>query len=197
MTPVLLTERLLLRPLEHEDAHVLAALLGIPAVADALCDVPLPFTPLHAAARILMVRAREMAGRDAAWAVEGGDGEVVGFVGLADASADSSANSGAGRPATMSFALHPAVRGAGLAGEALEAVVDWAGRTRFCEMVRCEVMPGAIASARTLARLGFVQGRDTLRYHLADGATRAVHVFRRSLDASPAQVARTAHVASP
>jgi [ribosomal protein S5]-alanine N-acetyltransferase len=119
MTPVLISQRLLLRPFEHEDAAAWAQLLNDPSVATGICSTPLPFTHLHASARILMIRAREVTGNDFIWAVEDMDGNLIGSLGLSDI--------GSG-VAGLGYACARDHWGKGYATEALSAVLDWASR---------------------------------------------------------------------
>lgn len=169
MTPVLLTSRLLLRPFEHEDAPALARLLNDPAVALGVCSAPLPFTQLHASARILMIRAREMAGKDYVWAVEDGEGDLIGNLGLS-ANADGTCRLG--------YAYARGSWGKGYATEALQAVLDWAGRYLGNTQIYADVFHDNPASARVLSKLGFVETGSSARFSLARDASEATRTFR-------------------
>jgi RimJ/RimL family protein N-acetyltransferase len=179
MTPALLTERLLLRPLEHEDAAPLAHVLGAERVARGLCDVPLPFTTLHAAARILMARAREMSGTDAAWAVEDAHGDLIGFVGLTRENADD--------PAQVGFALDPAQWGRGYAREALAAVCDWVGRDGFAPALMAEV-PDEPGCHALLSGLGFARRADRVRFSEATATQEPVAIYAKAVTGDVAPV---------
>jgi [ribosomal protein S5]-alanine N-acetyltransferase len=158
MTPVLMTSRLLLRPLEHEDASALAGLLNDPKVAKGICSAPLPFTQLHASARILMIRAREMAGKEFAWAVENEVGDLIGTLGLSETT------SGALR---LGYAYARESWGQGIASEALSAVMDWASRHLVGREIFSDVFHDNPASARVLAKQGFVETGSSARFSLA------------------------------
>jgi RimJ/RimL family protein N-acetyltransferase len=170
MTPVLLTERLLLRPFEHEDASTLAQLLNDPAVAVGVCSVPHPFTPLHAAAHILMIRAKEMAGTDFAWAVEDMDGVIIGSINLALSSEGI---------ATLGYALAQEHWGQGFATEAVGIVLDWATRSLIVKELQAEVFTDSPASIRVLEKLGFVDVGSGTRFSLARLGSDETRVFAR------------------
>lgn len=171
MTPALLTERLLLRPFEHDDSDAYARLMGEPAVARGVCAEPLPFTRLHAAARILMVRAAEAAGRQWAWAAEDGEGDLSGAVTI------DLAGSGTAR---LGFAVRSDLWGQGLGREMLEAVLSWQRRTRPELSVDAVVFDDAAAAARLLAALGFEPGPAGERYSLARGTAHPARIWTRA-----------------
>jgi RimJ/RimL family protein N-acetyltransferase len=158
MTPVLLTQRLLLRPFEHEDAPALALLLNDPSVATGICSAPLPFTTLHASARILMLRAREMAGKDIAWAVEDTDGHLIGTLGLSETATLSK---------RLGYAYAREHWGKGYGTEALTAVMEWASRHLSDTHIYAEVFHDNPASARILAKAGFVETGSGARFSFA------------------------------
>lgn len=169
MTPVLLTERLLLRPFEHEDAQALAVLLDHADVATGVCATPVPFTPLHAAARILMMRAAEGRG-DLAWAVEDGSGELVGLVTLERRD---------GQALQLGVAVARPRWGQGIATEALEAALDWVGRARPGATVCSEVFADTDRVHGLLARLGFRPIGGSRRFSLARQRSDAVQLWQR------------------
>jgi [ribosomal protein S5]-alanine N-acetyltransferase len=169
MTPVLLTERLLLRPFEHEDAHALGLLLNDPKVAVGICSAPLPFTTLHASARILMIRAREAAGLDYAWAIEDLDGELIGTLGLSET------HTGALR---LGYAYAQSSWGQGFASEALSAVITWAGNHLADREIYGEVFHDNPASARVLAKAGFVESGTGARFSLARNNKEETRTFK-------------------
>lgn len=168
MTPVLISQRLLLRPFEHEDAAALAILLNDPGVAMGICSAPLPFTQLHASARILMIRAREMAGKDYVWAVEDMDGNLIGNLGLSETV------SGTMR---LGYAYGTDQWGKGYATEALLAVMDWVSRHLTVGEIRAEVFLDNPASARVLAKAGFTETGNSARYSLARNASEPTRTF--------------------
>jgi [ribosomal protein S5]-alanine N-acetyltransferase len=168
MTPVLLTQRLLLRPFEHEDANALAVLLNDPGVAMGICSAPLPFTTLHASARILMIRAREMAGKDYVWAVENTDGALIGTLGLTEVG-----------PATfrLGYAYARDHWGQGYGTEALKAVMEWASRHLSSADIYAEVFSDNPASARILSKLGFIETGNSARFSFARDSVDATRRF--------------------
>jgi [ribosomal protein S5]-alanine N-acetyltransferase len=168
MTPVLMTERLLLRPFEHEDAADMALLFNDPSVAMGICSAPLPFTELHASARILMIRARELAGKDYVWAVEDMDGNLIGSIGLSEKS-----------PNIMSlgYAYARDHWGKGYATEALLSVMDWISRHLTIVEIRAEVFHDNPASARVLAKAGFNETGNSARFSLARDGSDATRTF--------------------
>jgi [ribosomal protein S5]-alanine N-acetyltransferase len=168
LTPVLLTSRLLLRPFEHDDASALATLFNDPGVAMGICSAPLPFTHLHASARILMIRAREVAGKDFVWAVEDLDGNLIGNLGLSELA------SGVMR---LGYAYARDQWGKGYATEALIAVLDWAGRQSSIGEIRAEVFHDNPASARVLAKAGFKETGNSARFSLARNARETTRTF--------------------
>lgn len=162
LTPVLLTSRLLLRPFEHEDAPALARLFNDPAVAMGVCSAPLPFTLLHASARILMVRAREAAGKDFVWGVEDMEGQLIGTLGLTQTSPDSF---------RLGYAYARSQWGKGVASEAMTSVIDWASRHLSGTDIYAEVFDDNPASARVLTKAGFIHTGQSARFSLArDGS---------------------------
>ena len=168
LTPVLLTSRLLLRPFEHDDAPALAALFNDPGVAMGICSAPLPFTQLHASARILMIRAREVAGKDYVWAVEDTDGTLIGNMGLSEMT---------GGTMRLGYAYARAQWGKGYATEALAAVMDWVSRNLTIGEIRAEVFLDNPASARVLAKAGFTETGNSARFSLARNASEATRTF--------------------
>jgi [ribosomal protein S5]-alanine N-acetyltransferase len=171
MTPVLLTQRLLLRPFEHEDAPALAVLLNNPSVAMGICSAPLPFTTLHASARILMIRAREMAGKDVVWAVEDTEGTLIGTLGLSETAIDTY---------RLGYAYAPSHWGKGYATEALDAVLEWARRNKASAEIYAEVFLDNPASARVLAKLGFIETGTNARFSLARDTSDITRTFTQA-----------------
>jgi [ribosomal protein S5]-alanine N-acetyltransferase len=168
LTPVLLTSRLLLRPFEHEDAPALATLFNDPAVAMGVCSAPLPFTSLHASARILMVKAREAAGKDNVWGVEDTEGHLIGTLGLTQTNANLY---------RLGYAYARSHWGKGVASEAISSVIDWASRHLLDSEIFAEVFEDNPASARVLAKAGFVQKGNNARFSLARDSSDPTHTF--------------------
>jgi RimJ/RimL family protein N-acetyltransferase len=172
MTPSLLTPRLSLRPLEHEDCMALAGLFNRPEVARSLCTIPTPFTLLHASAMILMIRAAETRGLEFVWAVENGKGEVVGQIGLRQL-----------RPgkAQLGYAFLPEFWGQGLGYEAMAAVLDWVIRQSSFTTIEAEAHHENPASLHLLDTLGFAQKGSVQRFSLAQQGQIALMAYQKSL----------------
>jgi [ribosomal protein S5]-alanine N-acetyltransferase len=167
MTPVLLTERLLLRPFEHEDAPALARVLNDRDVASGVCTTPVPFTRLHASASILLMLASEARGQ-LAWAVETAEGEVAGLVTL---------TGDAGTTPGMGFAIARQFWGRGFGREAVSCVLEWMQRARPGASVRVEVFADTPAALRLVESLGFTPTGQGSRFSLARGGTADVRLF--------------------
>jgi RimJ/RimL family protein N-acetyltransferase len=172
MTPALLTPRLLLRPLEHEDCLALADLLNRPEVTRGLCTIPKPFTSLHASAMILMIRAAETRGLEFVWAVENSEGDVVGQIGLRQL-----------RPgcAQLGYAFLPEFWGQGLGTEAVDAILDWVGRQASFTTIEAEAHHDNPASLHLLDKLGFVEKGFVQRFSLAQQSQIPLMAFQKSL----------------
>ena len=168
LTPVLITSRLLLRPFEHEDAPALASFLNDPAVAMGICSVPLPFTQLHASARILMIRAREIAGKDFVWAAEDLDGNLIGMICLSEQQIDT---------ARLGYSFARSHWGQGFATEAVDSVMDWVSRHLSLREIRAEVFHDNPASARVLAKAGFSETGHGARFSFARNGSDATRTF--------------------
>jgi [ribosomal protein S5]-alanine N-acetyltransferase len=170
MTPVLLTDALLLRPFEHEDARAFAAVMNHPSVAYGVCAEPLPFTELHASARILMIRAAEMQGKDLAWAIESQEGDLIGMIAL---------RSGRAGISDLGFAIAPQWQGQGHASAALGVVLDWLKINRPGLRLQVEVFTDQPAGLSVLHRAGFIEAGERTRFSIArersDKAIRFVH----------------------
>jgi RimJ/RimL family protein N-acetyltransferase len=161
--------------LEHEDSLALADLLNRPEVARGLCTIPKPFTPLHASAMILMIRAAEARGLEFVWAVENSDGDVVGQIGLLQVRSCA---------AQLGYAFLPEFWGQGLGSEALEAVLDWATRQTSFNTIEAEAHHDNPASLHVLEKLGFVQTGAVLRFSLAQQGQIPLMAFQKNLTAS-------------
>jgi RimJ/RimL family protein N-acetyltransferase len=112
-------------------------------------DGPVRFGPYYA--YVIIRRADGLAVGDAGfYGPPGADGEVE-----------------------IGYALAPRARGAGLAGEAVRLLADWALAQPGVRALSARVEPGNAASVRLLERLGFIaDGRSGqhLRYVLRRGA---------------------------
>ena len=178
MTPALISERLLMRPFEHEDATDLAALLGNEEVARSVCSVPLPFTPLHASARIMMLRATENQGLAMGWLCENNAGDVIGMV---------TVEKMPGAVWRMGFAVHPQHRGHGFGKEAIGAVVEWMDQQHMVGRLEVSVFADATPAVGVLLGLGFRETGSHARFSMARGMIDDAVTLTYQLSASGAQ----------
>ena len=177
MTPALLTPSLLLRPLEHEDAGALTRVYQDPRVARGVCAVPQPFTPLHAAAHILLTRAGDMRGTDWVWGIEGPEGDLIGEIGLSR-----KAQSDSGR-AHLGYAIAAPFWNQGFATQAIGAVIQWATRQGGLTHITTDAFADCPASQRVLSKTGFVATGSVPRFSLARGETALAETYVRRLQA--------------
>ncbi|GIU66776.1 GNAT family N-acetyltransferase [Candidatus Phycosocius spiralis] len=170
MTPALLTHRLLLRPLEHEDVAVMATLYQHIERATGLSAKPLNFWLLHASAMILMIRAAEQGGMDYGWAIENEAGEVIGQITLRHKQPDA---------AELRFLMLPKIweseiwrsgiwdqqnGGTDLVVEALGGVLEWAQRFLGISTFVAKLHMPHGPSGDSLTHLGFTQKGLTTSY---------------------------------
>jgi len=146
---VLESARLVLRPVAVADADALSHVARTGDIADTMITVPDPLTPAVAREWIDGERAAMGAGRAVTLAVRRlGDPAVVGVTSLRHIDRDHAC-------AELSFWLSPAVRGAGLATEAAEAVLAHGFAALALNRVEAYHMVRNAASGRVLARLRF------------------------------------------
>jgi ribosomal-protein-alanine N-acetyltransferase len=157
--PYLHTERLCLRPSSMDDADWLHELLVNPDVRRFLCD---DRTIDRHEVQTIVDHAVALASRGLGmWIVESGDGTPIGFVGLHPISEfEVTARPDFAGEIEPTIALHPAVRGRGLATEALHTVLRYGFAThRPARIVAFADEPNG-ASRRLMVRLGFIDVGD-------------------------------------
>ncbi len=142
------TRRLLLRPLQADDALALWGIFGNPAVMRYWSTPPWEsLAPGH-----LMVAQDQAAGPDADWLrlglVRRDDDQLIGTCTLFDHNRDS-------RRAEVGYALAQDAWGQGWMNEALVALLDHGFEAWNLNRVEADIDPRNLASARTLERLGF------------------------------------------
>src|SRR3954470_901601 len=154
-TPTLPTSRLRLPPVEDADADPLFALHSNVRVLR-YWDAP-PWQE-QARAEVFIAKSRQMAqeGTGARMAIERlSDGAFIGWCSLGRWARDH-------RSAALGYCLDDAAWGHGYATEAAGAVVPWGFDTLDLNRVQAETDTRNVASARVLAKLGFVR-EGTLR----------------------------------
>lgn len=154
--PVLVGERVVLRPYRDDDAPRLAEELDDPAAREFIQAVPDVFGPDQAADWLLRQRTAMADGRAVSWCVaDPDDDRLVGSVDLFDLELP-------GHRAAVGYALHPDGRGRGLMADAVRLAVRHAfvpagdgglGRPR----VWARIAARNEASCRVAERVGFRQ----------------------------------------
>jgi len=143
---VIETERLVLRPLELEDAPWIARQSSRPQIARMTGRIPSPNPPLFAEGFILMMRAAELnRGDRVRLIVLRGTGEPAGVIGL---------NPHGGGVWELGYWLQPEAWGNGYATEAGRAMLDDA-RARGVTRFQAGYFLENPASGKVLEKLGF------------------------------------------
>ncbi len=127
------------RPVGPGDLAALTALVSDWGVVRNLGSWPWPPEPDFTASR-----ARAYAGEGFVWAIVK-DGAMVGTVSVT------------GPEAELGYMLSPALHGRGIGGLAARAAVAHAFETRETDRIKADIWADNVASARLLARLGFVR----------------------------------------
>ena len=163
--PVLCGPRVRLEPIDPQLAG--AMLAGVPGPDLAWAD-GFPMTPVLGIARVIAAASEPLGPFLAYVVVSGADGTAIGDVGFhGPPSAEGELEIG--------YALVPAARGAGLAGEAVGLLIAWAQSQPGVRAITARVDQGNVASERLLTRLGFASdGEDDgrQRFSLRSGAQR-------------------------
>lgn len=160
------TDRLLIRPVEREDADALHARRNDPEVA-AFQNWTTPFST--EAARSLIEDAAGMDGPqpDKWWmatVAKSDTGEVVGDLAVL--------LTWGGRTAQIGYTLESSAWGNGYATEAVDALVDWLFEFPDLTRVSAILHPENVASAMVVERTGFVhEGHTGLSYWVGDENT--------------------------
>jgi RimJ/RimL family protein N-acetyltransferase len=160
--PPLATERVLIRPLVHEDAEAI-----FEACQDAdigrWTTVPQPYLLEHATSFIADTIAAWEAGREPTFAlVDRQIGRLVGCIGLR----------GSGHACEIGYWTAPNSRGRGLTTEAVWLVSRWALHDLGFERISLIVYVGNDASARVAEKAGYRREGILRRYALQRGEPR-------------------------
>jgi RimJ/RimL family protein N-acetyltransferase len=166
MRRTILTERLILRPLELGDAPRVAKLTSEPDVARMVAMIPIPHLPICAEGWILIMRARAPLGLDYVYAVELPGEGLIGCVGAhARPSRDAAA---------FGYWIGQPYWGRGFATEAAGAA---AREARSFGSVMAWWFLDNPASGRVLEKIGFADsGRTEPVFSLARGASAPARV---------------------
>ncbi|WP_018632906.1 GNAT family N-acetyltransferase [Neomegalonema perideroedes] len=156
--PFLETGRLILAPLQDEQAAELARIGNDPEIARRMANLPSPFTEAAALERIRASRFRGAPGFRLGLTRKA-DGALIGEWGVGPKDA-------AGAP-DVSYWLSRAAQGQGCAREASAALLDYLFTTLKAPAVRAERLKTNAASGRLLEALGFESSGE---YPLGDEA---------------------------
>lgn len=142
--PVLVTERLVLRPPHEDDIAELVALANDRRVAEMLSRMPHPYGEAEARSFIAMSAQESMAGRTYALALAE-NGAFVGCAGL----------NGTYRGLELGYWIGEPYRGRGYATEAAHALVDLAFRATDIKVLNASSRVINPASRRVIHKCGF------------------------------------------
>ena len=160
--PLLMTERLALRPLELDDAQAVAQRAGDKRVARYLIAVPSPY-PVSLATRWIMGRiAWWTHGRGVTLAITRRDAPdaLLGSVSLRRFARD--------RRAELGYWLGADSWGNGYATEAADAMLDFGFRELELSRIYAQVLEGNAASCHVLDKLGMIE-EGVRRSHVRKG----------------------------
>ncbi|ADZ72563.1 GNAT family N-acetyltransferase [Polymorphum gilvum] len=158
--PVLTTRRLVLRPLQADDAEAVAALCGRDfAVARWLTSCSWPYEEGAAEAFVTAARAADPARDEAVFAVTLG-GVLIGSVAV-QAPGDLSE---APDCPTLGYWIGRPFQRAGYSAEAAQAALDWGFAMHACPAIAARAFEDNAASRAVLRRLGFRPAARTMRY---------------------------------
>lgn len=160
--PLLVTNRLVLRELDLDDAQAVADRAGDKRVARYLLSVPSPY-PVSLAARWILSRIawwRQGRGVTLAIARREAHRALIGTVSLRRYARD-------GR-AELGYWLGSESWGAGFATEACDALVDFGFRDMGLARIYAHVLAGNVASCRVLEKLGMTN-EGVRRSHVRKG----------------------------
>lgn len=144
------TERLVLRPLEREDAPAVARLAGRREIADTTISIPHPYSEAQAVEWIEAHGASRSGGRELVFGVRlKASGELVGGIGLRDLDREHA-------QAEMGFWIGVEHWGHGYATEAARALMRFAFVELNLNRICAHHMVRNPASGRVLAKLGMV-----------------------------------------
>ncbi len=170
------TARLLLRPLEPEDAAEVTRLVNDYSVAGNLARVPFPYRDGLALEWIAATRAQIARGEAYHLAITQG-GALVGCVGL-------TLNRGAG--AELGYWIGRKHWGQGIAREAAAGLLDWAQRHLGVTRVEASALTDNAASHAVLRHLGFAEAGRAVQPYLSRNRNMPVIRFLREAAPAPA-----------
>lgn len=148
--PTLKTQRLILRPVDHQDADDIVRIAGNYEVSKWLVPVPHPYLLSDAHDFLNLVKSGE---EGPVWSIRQYD-RMIGVIGLDD---------------IVGYYLQPESWGLGLMSEAVEAVVSWRFSLGDLERIGSGYFDGNEGSRRVLEKAGFRHiGHDT-RFCMARG----------------------------
>jgi RimJ/RimL family protein N-acetyltransferase len=168
---VIAAERLVLRPLRHEDQGALALHAGDERVARMTSTIPHPLPP--GAAEAFIARALSATRREHVWAIVGGPDGPQGLLGVISLKALDSGQSEIG------YWVVPAFWNSHIASEAVAALTDanpLDNRTVFASVFQDNAV-----SARVLTRNGFAYLGDAERFSVARDATVPTWTYLKTL----------------
>ncbi len=169
------TARLLLRPVQPDDAAELVAALT-PAISQRLLSWPFPFTPTLAHERIARARARAAEGLALPFIMERrADRAFIGWLSItrADASAPD---------ALLSYWLGEHHHGHGYMKEAVPAALAAAFAALDIDVIKAEVQPDNAASLSVLRSCGLIRVREKTSFAPSRGRDEPciLHELRRA-----------------
>lgn len=170
----LATPRLRLRRPRPSDAPLIALYGADPRIARMTTGIPSPYPPGLADAFVERVLAP--ASRESVWAIDSGDDEENGLIGLISLKLLPEGER------ELAYWMAPAFWGAGYASEAVEAVVAYADERGFPVLVARVFQDNELA-ARALTRAGFVYLGAGEAHSVARGAMVSTFRYRRELGA--------------
>jgi RimJ/RimL family protein N-acetyltransferase len=167
--PEIATPRLRLRPLRHADAALIGLYASDPRVARMTARIPHPYPP--GLAEAFVARTLSPAAAETVWALDAGGGNgLIGTIGLRRRDGE----------AEIGYWVAPAFWNAGYASEAVEALVAHAAAQGLSALA-ADVFQDNLASARVLARAGFVSTGPGETHSLARGGMVPTFRYRREL----------------
>ncbi len=170
--PEFVTERMRLRPLRRTDAGVIALYCGDAGLARMTSAIPHPYPP--GLAESYVNRARDTSDGETVWALDTGDDDMNGLIGLISLRLRPEGEGEVG------FWVAPAFQGAGYASEAMEAIIGHAEGLGLKALV-AQAFQDNLASIKVLTRSGFEYEGEGELYSLARAATVPTFRYRRVL----------------
>ncbi len=172
--PEIVTPRLRLRRLRPGDAGLIALYASDARVARMTAEIPHPYPP--GLAETFVERARAPGASDAVWALDAGEEDENGLIGLI------SLKRRPGGEAEIGYWVAPAFWGTGYAGEAVEGVAGWAAGAGYAALT-AEVFQDNVPSTKVLTRAGFLYEGEGEIHALARAGMVPTFRYRRALGA--------------